>query len=378
MKKFIVLVLISLFLPLLAAQAADKVDPGDFGKLVKVVKEQDQDITRITNILKGMDTAISGLKTQVQNLPKQGQGSPGGGTTIINDQDNQARRIGNRALAWALYSQVVDANGKKPDIEDIEKMLSPIVAGNMEPKPFENALAAALKKRGWRIIDPATPLCPDQIKKICDEAIAKTLKELTEKVSKLETELAEVRKIAEGAQKTAGEAKGLAQTASDTASLASETAIKALTTATGIQIPAIDMSVVRAEAKATAEATATALIPDTKGFVTKVDLDAATKCLEVKIDVAKADAEATSQALTRAFNTNNKDEARAELYASLLERYQKRGYKGESAHGIAQVYLRSCYWKEELIQKAAEGNGAKLVDVNRIVPPSDPPAPAAK
>lgn len=379
MRKFIALFIVLMFLPLLA-QAADKVDPGDFGKLVRVVKEQDQDIDRITNILKGMDTAISGLKTQVQNLPKQGQGGSGGnqgqsqgGTYVYNNEDTQARQVGNRALAWAIYSQVADKDGKKPDIEDVERMLTPLEKGNMAPLAFENGLAAALKTRGWKLVDPGTPLCPDQIKKIVEDAIAKTLKELTEKVGKLETELKEVRKIAEDAQKVAGEAKGLAKTASDTAATASDTAIKALTTATGIQIPAIDMSVVRAEAKATAEATARALIPDTKGFVTKTDLDTTTKCLEVKIDAAKADAEATSQALTRAFNTNDKDKARAELYASLMERYQRRGYKGESAHGMAQVYLRSCYWKEDLIQKAAEGNGAKLVDVNKIVPPSDPP-----
>lgn len=372
MKRFIVLVLISLFLflPVLAQAANQQVDPQDFGKLVREVKGQDQDINRIMNILKGMDQAISALKQNQGTAPTpKSQGPIQGGTTIINDQDNQARQIGNRALAWALYSQVVDASGKKPDIEDIEKMLSPIVKGNMAPKPFEDALADALKKRGWRIIDPGTSLCPDQIKKICDEAIAKTLQELTEKVNKMENELKEVRKIAEDAKQAASAAKGLAQSASDTAATASDTATKALTTATGIQVPAIDMSVVTAEAKATAEATARAIIPDTSQFTTKADLDAATKCLEVKIGAAKADAEAVGQALTRAFNTNDKDKARAELYASLLERYQARGYKGESCHGMVQVYLRSCYWSEDLIRKATEANGAKLVDINKIVPP---------
>lgn len=372
MKKLIVLVMILLFLPLLA-QAANTVDPVDFGKLVKVVKEQDQDISKITNILKGMDIAISALQNKgaTPAPAPRSQGQIQGGTTIINDQDNQARRIGNRALAWAIKSQITCSTGNSPDIEDIERMLSPIVAGNMEPKPFENALAAALKKRGWKIVAPGKSLSEAEITTIVNAAITKTLKELTEKVDKLETELKEVKKIAEDAQKAAGEAKGLAQTASNTATTASETATKAVTIAEGIKVPEVDM----AKVEATAKATATALI-DTKGFITKTDLDATTKCLEEKINAAKADAEATSQALTRAFNTNNKDEARAELYASLMERYQRRGYKGDSVHGMVQVYLRSCYWSEELIEKAAKANGAKLVDVNKIVPPSDPPAPA--
>ncbi|MFA4880326.1 MAG: alanine-zipper protein [Candidatus Doudnabacteria bacterium] len=371
MKKFIVLVLISLFLPLLAQAANQQVDPQDFGKLVREVKGQDQDIDRIMNILKGMDKALQNNKGTTP--ASRSQGPIQGGTTIINDQDNQARRIGNRALAWAIYSQVVDKDGKKPDIEDVERMLTPLEKGNMAPLAFENGLAAALKTRGWKLVDPGTPLCPEQIKKICDEAIAKTLKELTEKVDKLEKELAEVRKIAEQASMDAKAANEKADKAMDTAATASDTAVKALTTATGIQIPAIDMSVVRAEAKATAEATARAIIPDTSQFTTKADLDATTKCLEKKIDAAKADAEAVGQALTRAFNTNDKDKARAELYSSLMERYQKRGYKGESAHGMAQVYLRSCYWSEALIEKAAKDNGAKLVDVSKITPPSDPP-----
>lgn len=369
MRKFIALFIVLMFLPLLA-QAANQVDPVDFGKLVKVVKEQDQDISKITNILKGMDIAISALQNKgaTPAPAPRSQGQIQGGTTIINDQDNQARRIGNRALAWAIKSQITCSTGNSPDIEDIEKMLTPIVKGNMEPKSFENALADALKKRGWKLVNPGTPLSKDEITQICNDAIAKTLKELTEKVKKLEDELADVKKIAQDAKKTAGEAKGLAETASSTAVTASDTATKAAATAAGIKT--VDMKEVEATAKATAEATATALIPT--DFVTQAELKKATDCLETKINAAKADAEATSQALTRAFNTNDKDKARFGLYASLMERYQRRGYKGDSVHGMVQVYLRACYWTEDLIEKVAKANGAKLVDVNQITPPAEP------
>jgi len=371
MKRAFALICVLLFIPLIAWGAPQQVDPADFGQLVKVVKQQDQDIDKLTRIVQGMDKAISALQNRPQGPTQPGQGGSGGqggGTYIYNAVDSQARKTANRALAWAIYSQIVDKNGKKPDIEDVERMLTPLEKGDMTPYAFEVGLTASLKVRGWKLIEPSTPLCPDQIKKICEEAIAKTLKELQEKVTKLENELAEVRKIAEGARDGVKTANDLAQKAVDAAALASENATKAATAAAGIQIPAIDMSAVKAEAKAVAEATATALIPDTKQFVTTADLNAATECLEKKIDAAKADAEATSQALTRAFNTNDKDKARVELYASLMERYQKRGYKGDDVHGMVQVYLRACYWPESLIERAAKANGAKLVPVDQIKP----------
>jgi len=371
MKRAFALICVLLFIPLIAWGAPQQVDPADFGQLVKVVKQQDQDIDKLTRIVQGMDKAISALQNRPQGPTQPGQGGSGGqggGTYIYNAVDSQARKTANRALAWAIYSQIVDKNGKKPDIEDVERMLTPLEKGDMTPYAFEVGLVASLKAHGWKLIEPSTPLCPDQIRKICEDAIAKTLKELQEKVTKLENELAEVRKIAEGARDGVKTANDLAQKAVDAAALASENATKAATAAAGIQIPAIDMSAVKAEAKAVAEATATALIPDTKQFVTTADLNAATECLEKKIDAAKADAEATSQALTRAFNTNDKDKARVELYASLMERYQKRGYKGDDVHGMVQVYLRACYWPESLIERAAKANGAKLVPVDQIKP----------
>ena len=377
MKRAFALICVLLFIPLIAWGAPQQVDPADFGQLVKVVKQQDQDIDKLTRIVQGMDKAISALQNRPQGPTQPGQGGSGGqggGTYIYNAVDSQARKTANRALAWAIYSQIVDKNGKKPDIEDVERMLTPLEKGDMTPYAFEVGLTASLKVRGWKLIEPSTPLCPDQIKKICEEAIAKTLKELQEKVVKLETELAEVRKIAEGAKQAADKAQGLAQTASDTATAASDTATKALTTATGIQIPAVDMAKVTAEAKATAETTVASKIPDMENYVTKANLNENTKCLENKIAAAKADSEATDQALIRTFNTTDKDKQRAELYGSLMVKYQNRGYKGDDVHGMVQVYLRACYWTEKLIEKAAAANGAKLVPIDQIKSLTAPPA----
>jgi len=371
MKRAFALICVLLFIPLIAWGAPQQVDPADFGQLVKVVKQQDQDIDKLTRIVQGMDKAISALQNRPQGPTQPGQGGSGGqggGTYIYNAVDSQARKTANRALAWAIYSQIVDKNGKKPDIEDVERMLTPLEKGDMTPYAFEVGLVASLKAHGWKLIEPSTPLCPDQIKKICEEAIVRTLKELQEKVSKLETELAEVRKIAEGAKQAADKAQGLAQTASDTATAASDTATKALTTATGIQIPAVDMAKVTAEAKATAETTVASKIPDMENYVTKANLNENTKCLENKIAAAKADSEATDQALARTFTTNNNDEKRAIMYAGLMIKYQNRGYKGDSVHGMVQVYLRSCYWTECLIEKAAKANGGRLVPVDQIKP----------
>jgi len=375
MKKIIFFVLLSFVLTFSIAQAApptnEELASNDM-RLANGIGELRSNDMRILN-------GLAKMRGEIDALTKQKAGG-GGGTTVV-EVDVQARRVANRALAWAIYSQIVveteytckeckkaHKTGEKPDIEDIERMLTPLEKGDMTPYAFEVGLVASLKAHGWKLIEPSTPLCPDQIKKICEEAIVRTLKELQEKVSKLETELAEVRKIAEGAKQAADKAQGLAQTASDTATAASDTATKALTTATGIQIPAVDMAKVTAEAKATAETTVASKIPDMENYVTKANLNENTKCLENKIAAAKADSEATDQALARTFTTNNNDEKRAIMYAGLMIKYQNRGYKGDSVHGMVQVYLRSCYWTECLIEKAAKANGGRLVPVDQIKP----------
>lgn len=61
----------------------------------------------------------------------------------------QAQRTGTRALAASYRTSFIMSNGKYPDIEDVEKALSPIVAGNMSPKEFEKAIFAKAKEKGW-------------------------------------------------------------------------------------------------------------------------------------------------------------------------------------------------------------------------------------
>lgn len=73
-------------------------------------------------------------------------------------KDVHAQQTGNRALAWAVRMSVVDKDGKYPNIEGVEKMLSSIINRDMRPKTFEDGLAKAIKQRGWTLIErPATP-----------------------------------------------------------------------------------------------------------------------------------------------------------------------------------------------------------------------------
>jgi len=355
MKRLAVLIASFVFLPLLVAQAATQVDPQDFGKLVQVVKGQDQDIDRITRILQGMDTTISGLKTQVQNMPRGGSGGGSGNSQSSSPaaiQDSQARQIGNRALAWALYSQVADAKGNKPDIEDVERMLTPLEKGNMSPASFEAGLAAGLKKNGWRLVNCEKPLSDTEIKKIVDEAIGKALLDLTKRVTTLEGEVAELKKAVREAKDLAFQADGKAD--------------KALTAVAGIEIPkpvVIDTSGFATKVELDGVRSS---IPDTSCLATKVELKQTSDCLEGKINDVKKESEAVQRALVRTLNTDEKSLARAELYASLMEKYQAKGYSGGALHAMVQLYLRAAYWSEKLIKKAAEENGAKLVSIDQL------------
>ncbi len=351
MKKVVVLaIFIFLFLPLIV-QAAQVVDPVDFGKLVRVVKEQDQDIDRITRILQAMDQAISSL----QNAPRQGGSGGQGGTTttnVYNNVDTQARKIANRALAWAIYSQVVNAKGEKPDIEDIERMLSPLEEGNMKPSAFETGLAVALKTRGWKLVDCQKPLSSEDIKKIVDEAIGKALDDLTKRVKTLEDEVRDLKTAVKEAKDLAAKADGKSD--------------KALTAVAGIEIPkpvVVDTSGLATKVELESVRSS---IPDTSCLATKAELQQTSDCLEKKITDVKADVDKVGQALSRTLNSNDKDRARAELYAGLMERYQARGYRGSELHALVQLYLRAAYWSEKLIKKAAKENGADLVPIDQI------------
>lgn len=346
MKKLFAILIVLTFFPLLV-QAATQVDPQDFGKLVRVVKEQDQDIDQLLRIVQGMDQAISRL----QNTPRQG-GSQPTRSQEVSVKDSQARQIANRALAWAIYSQVVDAQGNKPDIEDVERMLTPLENGNMSPLKFETGLASALKARGWKLVDCQKPLSDTDIKKIVDEAVARAITDLTRRVTTLEGEVRELRGLVKKAQDTADGADGKAE--------------RALTAVAGIQIPepvTIDTSQF---ATTTELRRVESLIPDTSCLVTESKLKQVSDCLDAKIAGVKADVDKVGQALTRTLNSNDKDRARAELYGGLMERYQARGYRGADVHIMVQLYLRTAYWSENLIKKAAKENGADLVPIDQI------------
>jgi len=185
-----------------------------------------------------------------------------------------------------------------------------------------------------------------------DEAIGKALDDLTKRVKTLEDEVRDLKTAVKEAKDLAAKADGKSD--------------KALTAVAGIEIPkpvVVDTSGLATKVELESVRSS---IPDTSCLATKAELQQTSDCLEKKITDVKADVDKVGQALSRTLNSNDKDRARAELYAGLMERYQARGYRGSALHALVQLYLRAAYWSEKLIKKAAKENGADLVPIDQI------------
>lgn len=122
-------------------------------------------VGKLTEKNAASEKALKNLMDKIEALEKANEArkvAPKASASRGNRGVVSSQRTANRALGWAIRMSVVNKDGKYPDIEDVEKMLSPIINRDMRPKTFEDALAVAIKQRGWTLIEKLVSTTPAQ------------------------------------------------------------------------------------------------------------------------------------------------------------------------------------------------------------------------
>ncbi len=280
-----------------------------------------------------------------------------GGTTVVTGASGvvNAQKTANRALAWAVrLSFIVEQTGKYPDIEDVERMLSPLVEGDLKPAAFEKAVWAEAAKLGWKYLEaPAVGADAGleerivarlkvMIEQIIDEKIAAVRQEFQSQIDQLK---ADVQVAKDAATRAEGSAANAATSASNAVQSAADAALSAKTAAENMSSALVDAS-------------ATAYVKiDTYNTDRRTDdvrfkkLEERDDCIEKKVDEIGAEVKTNTEVIgyiltSVGFHLNGKDlEADASIYLAILKDY-------EGNHLAAAARLKQLLWHDKKVAKA--------------------------